>query len=67
MMSRIAHTVSSIGVFGIGAVAVDEVEEVEAHPLERSVDRLHQVLAVQRVDSCWEHARCPQKNFELST
>ena len=33
-MSDIAHTVSSMGVFGIGAVAEHEVDVVEAEPLE---------------------------------
>src|SRR4051794_23290353 len=34
---------------GIGAVAEDEIEEVDAHPFQRAVDGLHQVLAVQGV------------------
>jgi hypothetical protein len=48
-MSDIARTVSSSGVCGIGAMAEDEVDEVELQAGERAVDRLHQVLAVQRV------------------
>ena len=52
----------------VGTVAIDEVEVVEAEPFERAVDRLHEVLAVQRevgVDgpSPW----MPQKNFEEMT
>jgi hypothetical protein len=45
----IARTVSSIGRVGVRAVAVDEVEVVEPEPLERRVDRLEQVLAVEGV------------------
>ena len=48
-MSLIAHTVSSIGRVRIGTVAVDEVDEVDLHPLERALHRVHQVLAVQGV------------------
>ena len=33
----------------VGAVAVEEVDEVEPDALERPVDRLHEVLAVERV------------------
>ena len=33
----------------VGAVAEEEVDEVEAEAVERPVDRLHEVLAVQRV------------------
>ena len=34
---------------GIGAVAVQDVDEVDPHPLQRPVDGVQQVLAVERV------------------
>ena len=51
--NHVAHRTHGLlnGRVGVGAVAVDEVDEVEPHARERAVDRVHQVLAVQRVDA----------------
>ena len=45
------------------AVAVEEVDEVEPQPLERPVDRLHQVLAVERVAHVHAPSWMPQNNL----
>jgi hypothetical protein len=43
-----AHGLLDRGV-GIGAVAEDQVEEVEAEAAQRAVDGVEQVFAIQRV------------------
>ena len=42
-------------------MAVDEVEEVDAEPLQRAVDGLHQVLAVERVDHVGNALDAPEE------
>ena len=66
-MSDSAHTVSSIGVFGIGSVAEDQVDVVHLQPFERAVDRLHEVLPVERLARMLGASWSPMKNFVDTT
>jgi hypothetical protein len=47
-------------------MAIDEVDEIELEPVEGAVDRLQEVLAIERVrrvDTGW----MPPKNFVETT
>ena len=52
---------------GVGAVAVEDVDEVVPEALQRAVDGLHQVLAVQRVAHVRRRRARPQYSLVVST